>query len=237
MYADAENLISREDYGKGYALYAVDLTPDLSSSEHFNPDQTGNVRLSIQFAQALPHTVTCLVYAEFENLIEAFEEILKTNSFVRKVFGGVYTSDKLPRLVNNYPKAYVVNVDPSTRPGSHWVAFYFASSENGEFFDSLGQRSESYTSSFVLFLDRNCSQWTYNNRTLQSPFSNVCGKYCIYYLIYRCRRLEMSVITHKFRKNLINNDYLVAEFVRTHFPQSRSRGFSQKAFAKYPTRV
>lgn len=70
MYADAGNLISREDYGKGYALYAVDLTPDLSSSEHFNPVQTGNVRLSIQFAQALPHTVTCLVYAEFENLIE-----------------------------------------------------------------------------------------------------------------------------------------------------------------------
>lgn len=70
MYADAGNLISREDYGKGYALYALDLTPDLSSSEHFNPVQTGNVRLSIQFGQALPHTVTCLVYAEFESLIE-----------------------------------------------------------------------------------------------------------------------------------------------------------------------
>ena len=70
MHADAGNLINREDYGKGYALYALDLTPDLSSSEHFNPVQTGNVRLSIQFAQALPHTVTCLVYAEFESLIE-----------------------------------------------------------------------------------------------------------------------------------------------------------------------
>ena len=70
MHTDTGNLISLEDYGKGYALYALDLTPDLSSSEHFNPVQTGNVRLSIQFAQALPHTVTCLVYAEFESLIE-----------------------------------------------------------------------------------------------------------------------------------------------------------------------
>jgi hypothetical protein len=70
MFADSGNLISREDYGKGYTLYAIDLTPDLTSSEHFNPVQTGNVRLSIQFARALPNTVTCLVYAEFESLIE-----------------------------------------------------------------------------------------------------------------------------------------------------------------------
>ena len=70
MFADSGNLISREDYAKGYALYAIDLTPDLTSSEHFNPVQTGKVRLSIEFAQALPHTVTCLVYAEFESLIE-----------------------------------------------------------------------------------------------------------------------------------------------------------------------
>jgi hypothetical protein len=71
MFADSGNLISREDYAKGYALYAIDLTPDLTSSEHFNPVQTGNVRLSIQFSEALPHTVvTCLVYAEFESLIE-----------------------------------------------------------------------------------------------------------------------------------------------------------------------
>lgn len=70
MYADSGNLITREDYPKGYTLYALDLTPDLSSSEHFNPIKTGNVRLSIQFAEALPHTVTCLVYGEFESLIE-----------------------------------------------------------------------------------------------------------------------------------------------------------------------
>jgi hypothetical protein len=70
MFADSGNLISREDYGKGYTLYAIDLTPDLTSSEHFNPVQTGNVRLSIQFARALPNTVTCLVYVEFESLIE-----------------------------------------------------------------------------------------------------------------------------------------------------------------------
>ena len=33
MFADSGNLISREDYAKGYALYAIDLTPDLTSSD------------------------------------------------------------------------------------------------------------------------------------------------------------------------------------------------------------
>ena len=28
MFADSGNLISREDYAKGYALYAIDLTQD-----------------------------------------------------------------------------------------------------------------------------------------------------------------------------------------------------------------
>ena len=73
---------------------------------------------------------------------------------------------KLPVQVDKYPKAYVVNVDPSDRPGSHWVAFYFSSSEKAEFFDSLGQNPEIYATSFVEFLNGNCSQWTFNNRTL-----------------------------------------------------------------------
>ena len=30
-FADSGNLISREDYAKGYALYAIDLMPDRSS--------------------------------------------------------------------------------------------------------------------------------------------------------------------------------------------------------------
>ena len=68
-HSNSGNLISREDYEKGYTFFGKDLTPDLSSAEHFNPVQSGNVQLSIQFAKALPHTVTCLVYAEFESII------------------------------------------------------------------------------------------------------------------------------------------------------------------------
>jgi len=167
----------------------------------------------------------------------ALNETLCRDTIVRNYFGGVHASDQLPLQVDKYPKAYVVNVDASDQPGSHWTAFYFASSKRGEFFDSLGQNPEIYTSSFVSFLERNCSQWTYNQRTLQSAFSKVCGQFCIYYLVYRCRKFEMSVITNKFTKNLLNNDYLVAEFVSKHFSAYKPRNAGQIASAKYAKRV
>ena len=67
---DEGNGIDRDDYADGYALYAFDLSPDLSENDHFNLTRQGTVRLDMKFAVALPHTVTVVVYAEFENIIE-----------------------------------------------------------------------------------------------------------------------------------------------------------------------
>ena len=67
---DEGNGLDRSDFANGYALYAFDLSPDLSENEHFNLTRHGSVRLDMKFATALPHTVTVIVYAEFENIIE-----------------------------------------------------------------------------------------------------------------------------------------------------------------------
>ena len=163
----------------------------------------------------------------------ALDKILSSDPFVRDVFGGVFPSDKLPREVENYPKAYVANVDKASSPGSHWVAIYFASNDTAEFFDSLGQPPGTYTMSFVTFLDRNCLQWTNNYKTLQSPFSNVCGQYCIYYLVHRCRKINMNTIVQKFTSNRENNDKLVAQFVRTYYPLFAVSDSGQKSSSKY----
>ena len=37
-----------------------------------------------------------------------------------------------------YPGSYVVNTDPSTAPGGHWVAMFFNNPRSAEFFDSYG---------------------------------------------------------------------------------------------------
>ena len=67
---DEGNDLDREDYKNGYALYAFDLTPDLSDEGHFNLARQGSVRVDMKFDAALPSTVTVIAYAEFENVIE-----------------------------------------------------------------------------------------------------------------------------------------------------------------------
>jgi hypothetical protein len=67
---DEGNDIDRTDFTGGYALYAFDLSPDLSESDHFNLTRQETVRFDMKFANALPNTVTVVAYAEFENIIE-----------------------------------------------------------------------------------------------------------------------------------------------------------------------
>ncbi|CAK1591845.1 unnamed protein product [Parnassius mnemosyne] len=59
-------------YGKGYCLLAFDLTPDLSanSSTHWNLIKHGSVRIEVRFESSLIQTINCIVYAEFDNIIE-----------------------------------------------------------------------------------------------------------------------------------------------------------------------
>jgi hypothetical protein len=67
---DEGNDIDRLDFAKGYALYAFDLTPDLTENESFNLARQGTVRVDLKFATALENTVSVVVFAEFENIIE-----------------------------------------------------------------------------------------------------------------------------------------------------------------------
>ena len=66
------NSISRNDYADGYTLFAFDLTPDLSANcaGHWNLVKHGSLRLEVRFARALSTSVNCIVYAEFDNVLE-----------------------------------------------------------------------------------------------------------------------------------------------------------------------
>jgi hypothetical protein len=71
-YSNTGNSISRHEYKNGNCLMVFDLTPDLSANEtsYWNLVRNGNVRVEFGFAEDLPETVNCLVYAEFDNVIE-----------------------------------------------------------------------------------------------------------------------------------------------------------------------
>ena len=69
------NDITREDFPRGYAIYAFDLTADMcGSSPHFNVVQRGNLALDIKFSTAPGAAVSLVCYGEFENLIQIDSE-------------------------------------------------------------------------------------------------------------------------------------------------------------------
>lgn len=66
------NAISRNTYSNGNCLMAFDLTPDLSSNtmSHWNLVRHGCLRIEVRFEKALPETINCIIYGEFDNIVE-----------------------------------------------------------------------------------------------------------------------------------------------------------------------
>ena len=71
--------ISKDAYISGYCLWGYDLTPDQGSEEgQLHPIRTGNLRVELQFAKALPGVINVIVFAEFDNqiLINSLREVI-----------------------------------------------------------------------------------------------------------------------------------------------------------------
>jgi hypothetical protein len=65
------NDLSMTEYAGGNTLYCFDLSPDLSASEpHWNLHKQGTLRLEVKFGAPLAQPINCIIYAEFQNLIE-----------------------------------------------------------------------------------------------------------------------------------------------------------------------
>ena len=65
------------------------------------------------------------------------ERAIGQDPWAEEQFSGVYPRDRLPKTVR-YPCAMILNTDPASEPGVHWVAVYFAEDGKGEYFDSYG---------------------------------------------------------------------------------------------------
>ena len=136
------------------------------------------------------------------------DTILRHDDAGRVHYRGVYASDTIPRCE---PGGYVCNTAPSSHPGEHWVAFY-CTEKQVDYFDSYGRRPPVGILSALHDRDVIC-----NTRCLQSPFSSVCGQYCVYFLLQRMRHETMSSIIAQFEHNVDYNDQLVHDFTRIHF--------------------
>lgn len=141
-------------------------------------------------------------------------QCLYSDIIVSHYFRGVFPADELANVKKSpYPSCIIANTDGKTKPGSHWVAFFFLSKDECEFFDSFGRPPLiPYFIEFISKLTR------YNSQILQHPLSNFCGQWCIYYVYARCRKHGMSDIVKTFDNfTLVENDELVDAFVHGTF--------------------
>ena len=75
MYANMGLDITREDYPKGYTLYAFDLTPDMcNAADYFNTVQRGSLSVDITFDGQTVVPIAMVCYADFENIIRIDSE-------------------------------------------------------------------------------------------------------------------------------------------------------------------
>ena len=142
--------------------------------------------------------------------------VLRSDRFTRPYFQGVFPSDCLRHLIPKLPCAVVVNTDPSHRPGAHWVAIFISKNGVGDYFDSYGL-PPSATPDIEKFLNRHCVQHQSNNVSLQGLFSTVCGQYTVFFLLHRCRGIEITQITGWFTRQPRMNDEMVNDFITRRF--------------------
>ena len=68
---DAGSNISRQDFAGGFALYSMDLTPSLiDDNQLFELVKSGALRMELKFVRALLRSVTVVVWAEMDSVLE-----------------------------------------------------------------------------------------------------------------------------------------------------------------------
>jgi hypothetical protein len=116
-------------------MLLFDLSLDRGSSEgHTSLPDSGNIRIKLDFWNALPDAIIYLMYLEYDNdrsvanylgrfFIMGTVQIICSKRDVRS-FLGVFPSDLFPHFIAQ-TDTVIINADPHTEKVSHWLTVYF----------------------------------------------------------------------------------------------------------------
>ena len=131
-------------------------------------------------------------------------------------FKGAFPCDKIPIFEDN-EYSFIVNVDNSTLPGSHWTALVIRGN-NAYYFDSFGRLYDnaSFPADYTASLQRLClgKKMSFQDKVLQGFHSNTCGEYCIYFIKQLEKRIKFSEVFHDFTSNLKSNDIKIMKLYK-----------------------
>ena len=131
-------------------------------------------------------------------------------------FLGVFARDEPPVIdarLTRFPICWIANTDIARSSGIHWVAFYCASPASYlEFFDSFALSPAYYS---IPIHSRFRGLITANHSQLQSDSSDVCGFWCLYFIVMRA---QCRFNTSKFSRSDFNfNDRLLRRIMNRKF--------------------
>lgn len=138
---------------------------------------------------------------------------------LRRHVMGVYARNNLPSTIPWHLRtqglAFIVNTEPSNKQGRHWIVIVMEGNK-AEVFDSL---AEPLNENFSHYVKSNVTSYIHNGQRLQSVDSEICGLYCLYYLLYKFKEgLSMNQIVHHFNlHDLVWNDNVVSRSMCRYF--------------------
>ena len=131
-------------------------------------------------------------------------------------FIGVFPSDQIPPVQpSSRVKCLIVNLDPSNKPGSHWVALSYHRNTLGrnemEYFDSYGFPPH-------LAIPVRGKNWhlSYNRTRFQTRNSVVCGQHCVHFVDKRLAGVDFKTFLVRLGKQRDPDNY-VRIYVRKKF--------------------
>lgn len=138
--------------------------------------------------------------------------ILRRDEYARRYFIGTFPCDQIPAVL---PRKFLmcVNLDESTKEGSHWVAIGRMRSELW-YFDSMG-RAPPRRGPLRNFVKR-FSRVLYNRIKHQSDSSSVCGGFTIFALCMFARGHSMRDVVKLF-SIIDRDDAFISSFMSNAF--------------------
>ena len=142
--------------------------------------------------------------------------LINSDNTLKRIFCGIFAYDTLDNfsLKKNKICALIINTDPSTLPGEHWLLVYFNPHiKTIIWFDSYGHSPNYYGKEIKKWL------WSFglivkiSSQKIQSEKSEYCGLFCLYVLYFLSRNVPLYKILSNFSVNLNYNDKIVQYFV------------------------
>ena len=143
--------------------------------------------------------------------------ILSNDKVTSRNFKGIYVLDEIKHIQQiSFPSAYFFNLDPSYKPGVHWIAVYIGRKGRPEYFDSFGRPPPREIKDFLCTY---VESWNYNDVPVQELYSTTCGQFVVFYIYQRCSGLTLKSILRKYFNPhaKIMNNVLVRDFVKMHY--------------------